>query len=235
MKKRVFMSTLVLALILTGSVYADDLQDSFLSDLKEGLTERWSDDRDESTMTEGEKATYYGELVDMELEKIVKYEEEEFESAKFNALAHSYIRAVKLQKDALEIVDADNTLYETMWGYGYNLRAYIVPIFVDSYGLDLPEEDVQDFRDNSSLMTLVWTGDTDSDDSDIMEEVEKDRTKRTQELLNALGYDCGTPDGVAGQKTMDALHQFEEEYGYTDLGFDDRTISTIQSHLESTP
>ncbi len=32
--------------------------------------------------------------------------------------------------------------------------------------------------------------------------------KSVQEALNNLGYDCGTPDGVAGQKTSDAIAQF---------------------------
>lgn len=35
-------------------------------------------------------------------------------------------------------------------------------------------------------------------------------TKWVQERLNALGYNCGTPDGIAGAKTMTAIHYFQQ-------------------------
>lgn len=38
-------------------------------------------------------------------------------------------------------------------------------------------------------------------------------TKVVQEALNAAGYNCGTPDGVAGSKTAEAIRAFEKEKG----------------------
>lgn len=39
--------------------------------------------------------------------------------------------------------------------------------------------------------------------------------KKVQQALNDKGYDCGEPDGVAGQKTKDALMIFQKENGLT--------------------
>jgi len=36
-------------------------------------------------------------------------------------------------------------------------------------------------------------------------------TKWVQERLNALGYNCGTADGIAGAKTMSAVYQFQKD------------------------
>lgn len=35
--------------------------------------------------------------------------------------------------------------------------------------------------------------------------------KKVQKKLNALGYDCGTPDGVMGKKTKSALKQYQAD------------------------
>jgi hypothetical protein len=37
--------------------------------------------------------------------------------------------------------------------------------------------------------------------------------QKVQEALNALGYDCGTPDGVFGKNTKAALKEFQEDNG----------------------
>lgn len=39
--------------------------------------------------------------------------------------------------------------------------------------------------------------------------------KKIQEKLNELGYDCGTPDGVAGKKTKAAIKTFQKDKGLT--------------------
>lgn len=39
--------------------------------------------------------------------------------------------------------------------------------------------------------------------------------KLVQESLNALGYDCGTPDGVAGRKTTEQINAYETAQGLT--------------------
>ena len=41
--------------------------------------------------------------------------------------------------------------------------------------------------------------------------ISKDMIKIVQDVLNQKGYDCGTPDGVAGSKTQAALQKFISE------------------------
>ena len=41
----------------------------------------------------------------------------------------------------------------------------------------------------------------------------KEDIKKVQTKLNELGYDCGTPDGVAGKKTTAAIKQFQKDNG----------------------
>lgn len=38
-------------------------------------------------------------------------------------------------------------------------------------------------------------------------------TKWVQEKLNNLGYSCGTADGIAGNNTMNAIHEFQKSNG----------------------
>ena len=42
---------------------------------------------------------------------------------------------------------------------------------------------------------------------------DKTTVKIVQETLNALGYNCGTPDGVAGAKTTEQINKYETEKG----------------------
>lgn len=41
----------------------------------------------------------------------------------------------------------------------------------------------------------------------------KAEIKKVQEKLNELGYECGTPDGVAGKKTTAAIKKFQKDNG----------------------
>ena len=44
---------------------------------------------------------------------------------------------------------------------------------------------------------------------------DSETVKSIQTALNAAGYDCGEPDGIVGQKTMDALSKYCSEKGIT--------------------
>ena len=49
-------------------------------------------------------------------------------------------------------------------------------------------------------------------------EITPDVIQRVQEALNAAGYDCGTPDGVAGQKTTAAVNAYQAAKGLNVTG-----------------
>lgn len=52
--------------------------------------------------------------------------------------------------------------------------------------------------------------------------------KAVQEKLNQLGYDCGTPDGIPGQNTQNAILQFEKD---NEIGEDVRITQSLLDKL----
>lgn len=47
---------------------------------------------------------------------------------------------------------------------------------------------------------------------------DKDTVQKVQQALNDAGYNCGTPDGVAGKKTAAAIEQYQESKGLQKTG-----------------
>ena len=58
----------------------------------------------------------------------------------------------------------------------------------------------------------------------IQETADKETTKTIQQYLNENGYECGTPDGVAGNKTKAALMKFQEDHGLFPSGYIDDSL-----------
>jgi hypothetical protein len=55
-----------------------------------------------------------------------------------------------------------------------------------------------------------------------------DLVKQAQEKLSALGKDVGTPDGQLGQKTQQALQEFQQENGLQPSGqLDSQTLAAL--------
>ena len=73
-----------------------------------------------------------------------------------------------------------------------------------SYVLNM-NEDVYAFRMWPSDHTDNYDSESANKDPDVIDAV--------QNLLNYFGYDCGTPDGVAGEKTKNAIKHFQIDHG----------------------
>lgn len=52
---------------------------------------------------------------------------------------------------------------------------------------------------------------TETSSTEKEEITEKETIKEIQELLNVKGYQCGTPDGIAGKNTCNAVVQYKED------------------------
>lgn len=157
MKKSIvtILLMVVLCSVMPLSLQAEELQDSFLKDLSEGLAERWSDERDENAMTRSEIVEYRTKLVTAETSRIDKYASQTFENEKFNLIAHAYIEAVDNQLASLKYFEELEDIYSLEWSAGYNVRAALLPILVDSYGLVADEEEIQEFRDNNAYTVSI--------------------------------------------------------------------------------
>ena len=126
------------------------LEEQFLSDLVDGLAERFADDQDVDPMTFWETKAYYKTLVNYELDRLSIYENETFSDGVFDQLAHDYIKACQQQIKATDLTDEDQ-MYEE-WGKGLFDRALILIELRDKYGLALTDEMSEYFEE-----TITYT------------------------------------------------------------------------------
>ena len=191
--KKVIAITSAMSLCICTPIYAlaDDAKDNFLKDMAEGLIARWAYDSDEDAMSNSEIMEYRTQLVNEEYDRISKYEKEDFENEKFSLMAHAYIEAIEMQLDAVKYYTEVPDIYNSEWSAGYNMRAILIPDFVDHYGLDVPEEEVEPFRTDS--------GKPASSDTLSSEETNKD-DKEQNELEIELYNDQGIKVVLTGMK-----------------------------------
>ena len=205
MKKRIIMYSLTAMAIVfsTGFVYADDLQDSFLKDMAAGLTERWAydDEVNADTMTASEKLEFWENLVNREYEKLEKYKEEKFESAKFDLMAHAYIYGLETQLYSVPYTIDMPVLRDAIWGAGYDIRANIIPDFYDLYGLDVDKSKVDEFR-NSSSYTIVETVTDNGTEYSVINNTETD---------SSTASDTGTDSEDDEKPEQEEIELFNDE------------------------
>ena len=70
------------------------------------------------------------------------------------------------------------------------------------------------FDAEDNISQVVWY-------DGIQVTADKETTKTIQEYLNENGYDCGKPDGIAGNATKAALKRFQEDHDLFPSGYID--------------
>lgn len=191
MKKKIFKSVLavitVISMMPSTTVMAkenDDIasQEDFLNDLKTGLEKRWeiSDNSgDTESMSSDEVIDFDTNVVNAEYDLLEKYKDCTFDNKKFSMMAAAYIDALETQQKAIEYYKDSNSIYNQFWSAGYNVRAILVPDFVDYYGMDIEDQiNLKEFRDTKTALesgTATYTitstdttdGTTSADTSDV--------------------------------------------------------------------
>lgn len=167
-------SMLCFTVLPVSYVYADEAQENFLADMATGLNARWSYDANENVMSSSEYVEYRTSIVNEEYNCLIDYRDTEFENEKFNLMAHAYIEAIEMQANALRYYNELPELYEIEWAAGYNMRAILIPGFVDVYGLDVAEEDISDFRTASGTITysIDIAADTGTEQTEVVNDKE---------------------------------------------------------------
>ena len=94
-------------------------------------------------------------------------------------MATAYIDALETQQKAIGYYKDSNSIYNQFWSAGYNVRAILVPDFVDYYGMDIEDQtNLKEFRDTKTALesgTATYTitstdttdGTTSADTSDV--------------------------------------------------------------------
>ena len=135
-----------------------DTQSDFLDALSRGLNTRWSYNEQmadkEASMTEDEHREYFGKLAQLELTEVEPFYNKEFEDEQFAALVRTYIEGVRMQKETARSGEYLSTLYDIGWTYGYRIRALTIVYFCDQYGLEIDEENLDEFREATSFWNL---------------------------------------------------------------------------------
>lgn len=118
--------------------------------------------------------------------------------------------------------DEANKLYTA----GYYNRAYALVELCEYYGLDLAEE-YQNLKNAVRQMDALSGEETRNDSADPAD------VRKVQELLNNIGFLCGTPDGIAGRQTVSCIERFQVMYGFepADGLIDDELIEQLTKIL----
>lgn len=199
------------------SAHADEMQDAFLEKMADGLNARWEYDKDENAMSSSEFVDYRAALVDEEYKRLEEYKDTEFTDAKFDLMVQAYIEAIEMQANALEYYMELPNLYELEWSAGYNLRAALIPNFVDTYGLAVAEEDVADFRNAN---TITYT----------LEPVETEQEKNVIESEIELFNNEGIKVVITGMDEPD-LYSTDIKLRIENLNHHDITVSTSDGQI----
>lgn len=149
---KIRMLSAVMAIIMLLAVFsiawAEDYSEPelFLEKMAEGITDRLAvSGKDENSMTKEEKAAYYLDLVNLELDKIEEFSEQTFADANFDELAHMYINACRMQQCAAKNHKNEN-LYISLWDGGRQARSVIIVEMYERYDLNLTSEQIANYR-----------------------------------------------------------------------------------------
>ena len=207
MKKKIFKSVLavitVISMMSSITVMAKEKnntasQEDFLDDLKTGLEKRWeiSDNSgDTESMSSDEVIDFDTNVVNAEYDLLEKYKDCTFDNKKFSMMAAAYIDALETQQKAIGYYKDSNSIYNQFWSAGYNVRAILVPDFVDYYGMDIEDQtNLKEFRDTKTALesgtatyTITSTDTTDETTSADTSDVNLGENQQPIEVYNDDG------------------------------------------------
>ena len=159
-KSKLILVILLLLICSTGCTNSQQLSASttsanqFLQAMATGISARLADSKDDSDMTDEQKAEYFSKLVDYELSKISKYENATFTDETLNDLAHEYINACNSQKIATKYYK-NTQLYNALWSDAWNIRAAIISYLYQNYELPITSEQAAEYNTTGSVSYTV--------------------------------------------------------------------------------
>ena len=124
----------------------------------------------------------------------------------------SYVNGQMIQLGLYFEIASGKTQTQDVYLYGTDLKNAGVDS-VSDITLNLDVVDQESFSQLTTIgpLTLKINDDGSIDWKKVY--TDKETIKEVQTLLNEKGYDCGTPDGVAGKKTNNMILQYERDKG----------------------
>ena len=207
--------------------------EAFLADLAASFNARQESARthtneEVNAMSEADMWNFRFACAQVERPFYDSYHAAQFDDLNVLYLCSEYCLGLEKQFQAEEIwntqgdADEANRLYTA----GYYNRAYALVELCEFYGLDLADE-------YQNLKNAVVRMDEMSSEETRNASVDPAKVMQVQELLNSLGFLCGTPDGIAGRQTASCIERFQTMYGYdpADGIIDDELIGQMQNQL----
>ena len=207
--------------------------EAFLADLAASFNARQESARthtneEVNAMSEADMWNFRFACAQVERPFYDSYHAAQFDDLNVLYLCSEYCLGLEKQFQAEEIwntqgdADEANRLYTA----GYYNRAYALVELCEFYGLDLADE-------YQNLKNAVARMDEMSSEETRNASVDPAKVMQVQELLNSLGFLCGTPDGIAGRQTASCIERFQTMYGYdpADGIIDDELIGQMQNQL----
>lgn len=207
--------------------------DTFLSDLKASFEKRQQAagqyTSDQLTQLSADDLwTYRFACAEAERDFYNTYKDAQFNSLNVLYLCGEYCGGLGKQYQAEETWkdSQDGEKTSQLYTAGYYNRAYALVEFHNYYGLDLGDG-YQNLKDSVAKMDAA------SGEETRNQGVDSGTVKKVQELLNSLGFLCGTPDGICGRQTVSCIERFQVMYGFdpADGLIDDELITQMNDVL----
>lgn len=188
--------------------------DGFLADLAASFEARQEIARTHTTdevsaMSDADMWAFRFRCAEAERSFYDSYSQAQFDDLNVFYLCSEYCLGLGKQYQAEDVWNSTGSADEAnkLYTAGYYNRAYALVELCEYYGLDLAEE-YQNLKDAVRQMDALSgeeTRNAAADPQDVM---------KVQELLNNIGFLCGTPDGIAGRQTTSCVERFQMMYGY---------------------
>ena len=213
--------------------YAVRSIDGFLSDLAASFEARQQIARtytneQVSAMSDADMWAFRFQCAEAERSFYDSYVNAQFDDLNVFYLCSEYCTGLGKQFRAQEVWNSsgDGDEANKLYTAGYYNRAYALVELCEYYGLDLAEE-YQNLKNAVRQMDAL-SGEETRNASASAEDVIK-----VQELLNNIGFLCGTPDGIAGRQTASCIERFQVMYGYEPVDgiIDDELIGQLTEIL----
>ena len=171
-----------------------------------------------NTLSNDEFVKWRQEAVEKEEEFYEEYKNAVFKDLNIQYLCRTYCDGVQSQKQATDryFIKKDYDSYTTEWTSAYNKRSYVIVELAEYY--NVPFGDITDMKENVAALDSLNEAETRN------ASVDKETVRKTQELLNTIGFFCGSADGVSGKRTVKSIKRFQEMYGYEIDGIIDEEL-----------
>lgn len=207
--------------------------DSFLADISKSFdarqeTARRYTNEQVASMSQADMWAFRFKCADAEKDFYDSYSSAQFNDLNILYLCTEYCGGLKKQFDAEEVWNEsqDSDKADKLYTAGYYNRAYALVELAQFYSLNLADE-YQNLKNAVSQMDALSGEETRNAGADPA------KVRQVQELLNEVGFRCGTPDGIAGRQTASSIERFQKMYGFdpADGIIDDQLVTDLSSIL----